>query len=306
MKKILVSGASGFVGKDLCKQLLKDKYQIYKLVRRTPTNENELEWDPSKMKIDKQKLKQMKPDIVINLSGESAMGYWSQKKKDEILYSRVNSTKLLATTLSKIDEGFKVPELFINASGMSYYGSNVNNRVDETSPSQVEDGLEYFTDVVKHWESETEPLKQLSRVVTMRSGIILDPSGGFLQSILLPFKLGLGGRLGSGEQIFSWIALEDMIAAIEYIITHPSIQGPVNMTSPNAVSNTQMTKELGNVLNRPTIFPVPSFLLKTLLGQEMTSQFFLSSANVYPKKLLDNGFKFKYSNLNDYFSHALK
>jgi len=294
MKKVLISGASGFVGSSIKKLLGADsnKYKLYYLVRGDPKSENEIKWDPNRALLDKTRLQEISPDAVINLSGENISGLWTESKKNKIYDSRVQAGSLLSLHLSQL---LKPPQTYISATGISYYGNQVFKPTDE----QGKQGTSWFSKVAIDTEHTSEPLKNISRVVSVRCGVVLDPSGGALKPMLIPFKLGLGGVMGSGKQYFSWISLEDIARVYKFILDNPNIEGGVNGCAPNAVTNYEYTKTLGEVLDRPTFIPVPEFALKMTMGNEMASELLLGSSNIYPKKLLDHGFKFNHPNLKE-------
>ncbi|KAF2076644.1 hypothetical protein CYY_002073 [Polysphondylium violaceum] len=295
MKKVLISGASGFVGSKL-KKLLGDsnQYNLFYLVRRDPVSDNEIKWDPNRGLLDSHKLNDISPDAVINLSGENISGLWTKSKKDKVYDSRIQGNSLLTHQLSLLA---KPPSVYINATGVSYYGNDVYQPTDENGKQ----GTSWFSKVAIDTEKACEALKDKSRIVNVRSGIVLDPSGGALHPMLIPFKFGLGGKLGSGKQYMSWVSLDDITRIYKFALDNEAIKGGVNGTAPNAVTNKEFTKALGEALHRPAIIPVPGFVLNTLLGKEMAGELLLGSQNIYPKKLLDNGFKFNYPTLDQAF-----
>lgn len=232
---------------------------------------------------------------VINLAGETVSQRWTEKKKEEILSSRVNTTKSLAHALSQMKEP---PEVIINASAIGYYGDRKDQIVDESSGP----GTGFLSQVVIEWEKAMQVPH--TRIVFARIGVILSAKGGALKKMLLPFKLGLGGQLGDGKQMMSWIAIEDVVRAIQHILKDRSISGPVNLVSPNPVHNKNFTKTLGKVLHRPTFFTVPAFAVRAIFG-EMGEGLLLSSTCVNPKVLLDTGYKFSYPFLEQALNHEV-
>lgn len=293
---ILISGASGLVGKALTRHLRSQGHEVHTLKRNN--SGAVFTWQPDQQKI------LLDPsitlDAVINLNGVNIGDKpWSAQRKIDIIKSRVDSTRLLTTAIAALEQP---PHTFINASAIGFYGDTGSAAVDENSAP----GSGYLTDVVTQWEQSAEALTNTNiRTVFIRSGVILSKEAGALQKMLLPFKLGLGGRVGSGQQFMSWIALEDEVRAIEFLLNNTHIQGPVNLTSPNAVNNSEFTSTLAKCLNRPAIFPMPAFMVKILFG-EMGDLLLLGGANVQPKVLLENGFEFKYPELNRAFNAALK
>jgi uncharacterized protein len=283
--KILIAGSSGLVGSALCKELQTLRHSVFRLVRHPASEENQISWDPYAGKLEKQKIVGF--DAVVNLAGESiASGRWSASKKALIISSRVNVTKFLCKALARAS---KRPTVLINASAIGYYG----NRGTEVLTEHSQPGNGFLPEVCQAWEDAAQDAEHARiRVVKLRTGIVLTLEGGALQRMIVPFKLGMGGRLGSGDQYMSWITLQDEIAAIVHCITDHALSGPVNIVAPYAVTNSEFTAVLADVLSRPAIFPVPEFILKTLLG-EMAEELLLGGARVMPEKLLNSGFKFQ-------------
>jgi len=296
--RIVISGASGFIGKHLVNYLRDQNHEVYVLVRKEATKVDEIFWDPYRGLIDKYYLNSVKPDVIIHLSGENVIGIWTAGKKEAIEKSRVISTKFLAESVSQLEH---LPKIFISASGMSAYYDEDSQIGSYHNPPYYNEESPYgtkgfLTEVTKKWE--TASLNALSpsiRLVHMRIGAILSADGGMLGALLLPFKFGLGGVLGDGQQYISWMSIDDLLRAVSFIIQNENIRGPVNFTSPNPVTNYEFTKALGRVLYRPTICWVPKFILNQsywILGS-FVNETILVSLRVYPKKLLDNGFKFE-------------
>jgi uncharacterized protein (TIGR01777 family) len=228
----------------------------------------------------------------VNLAGENiASGRWTPDKKMEIRDSRVKSTLLLSDAIAKMKTP---PKGFVSGSAIGYYGNRTEPVKESSSP-----GNGFLADVCIDWEEATKAAEKAGvRVVHLRIGVVLDPEGGALKRMLLPFKLGLGGRLGSGKQMMSWITREDLCRAILYCLEEGGVKGAVNATAPKPVSNQVFTKDLGAALGRPTVFPVPAFALKLLLG-EMANEMLLSGAAVLPEKLLQKGFSFHHPELQE-------
>jgi uncharacterized protein (TIGR01777 family) len=294
--KILISGASGLVGSALVSQL-KSEHRILSLVRNEPRNENEVQWNPEKEIKEIEKLEGV--ETVIHLAGENVGdGRWTEEKKRRIRDSRVIGTKVLCDGLLKLTQP---PKTFICASAIGYYG----NRGDEILTEESKSGEDFLGKTCVEWEEASNVLKEKNiRVVHARFGIILSKNGGALGKMLMPFKLGIGGKLGDGKQYFSWIAIDDVISAIEFLISNESISGAVNLTSPNPVTNAQFTATLGKTLSRPTFFTVPRFALKLAFG-EMADVALLASQRVMPKRLQDAGFKFKFPELEAALRHIV-
>lgn len=284
--KILVTGSHGFIAHALIPSLEREGHSIRRLVRSpADTGRGEFAWDPYKKRIDDAALDAI--DAVVHLAGESiAEGRWTPEKKKRILESRTIPTRFLA---EKLAASKSPPSVFVCASAIGYYG----DRGEEVLTEGSSPGSDFLANVCLEWEAATAPASANNvRVVNVRFGLILSPEGGALQKILLPFKLGVGGRLGSGDQYWSWIALDDVIGAIGHVLTAQSVQGPVNVTGPNAVTNKEFTSVLGKVVHRPTLFPAPAVALRIALG-EMADALLLSSASVEPVKLLQSGYKFR-------------
>ena len=297
--KILVSGSHGLVGRALVKSLIDDGHEVVRLVRHDRTlGAFEIEWHPNQGRVDAQQLEGF--HAVIHLAGESiASGRWSEAKKKAIRESRVLGTMLLSHTLARLSQP---PSVFICASAIGYYGSRGDELLTETS----EMGTDFLALVCLAWEQAThEAAKKGIRTVNARFGIILDRDGGALAKMLTPFRMGIGGRIGNGRQWMSWITLEDVVAALKFVLLDTSARGPVNFVSPNPVTNAEFTQTLGRVLSRPTIFPVPAFAARLAFG-EMADALLLSSQRVQPAVLEDKGFPFYWPTLQAAVWHLLK
>ncbi len=287
--KILITGSSGLIGSSLIPFFTTGGHRVIRLKRdKSKIGENDLYWNPEKGEIDTSKLEGL--DAVVHLSGENVACRWTDEKKAEIEESRVKSTRLLSNSLSKLK---KKPRVLVCASAIGFYG----NRDDEILTEDSQAGKGFLADVSRKWEAATAVAKKAGiRVVNLRLGVVLSPRGGALEKMLFPFRLGLGGRVGSGHQWISWISIHDVIGATYHAINDDSIVGPVNAVSPKPVTNLEFTKTLGNVLKRPTFFSIPSLLLRVLFG-EMADETLLSSARVMPSKLLSSGYEFQFSEL---------
>ena len=295
--KIIVSGSSGLIGTALVRALKAKDYTVLSLVRRKPINDSEIFWEPLNGKIDTNKPNDS--NCVINLSGENiASGKWTEDKKKKILESRIKTTNLLCNTLLNLD---KPPSTLISASAVGYYGNCWDNETTENSPH----GCGFVADVCRQWESTTQICKEAGiRVVNCRFGVVLSESGGALKKMLPAFKIGLGGRIGTGQQYMSWISIDDCIRALLYLIENKNIKNAVNITAPEPVTNSEFTKALAKSLKRPSISPVPEFLIKTLFG-EMGKELLLEGCKVIPEKLLKSGFKFKHSDIDSALKEIL-
>lgn len=296
--KILVSGASGLVGKALIEWLLKLGHQPIRLVRRKSAQlPGDVFWDPENSDFSIADFEGF--DAVVNLSGENiASGRWSEEKKQKIFDSRINTTHSLCKCLTQLKSP---PSVLVNASAVGFYG----NRGDEVLNENSSSGPGFLSHVCQSWEQAAEQAKSKGiRVVCLRLGVVLSSSGGALAKMLPPFKFGLGGTLGSGKQYMSWITMEDLLKIILFSIDKTTLEGPVNAVSPQPITNQVFTKTLGRVLNRPTIFSVPAFAIKFALG-EMGEEMLLSSTRAIPQRLIDAGFVFKYPELEAALRHEI-
>jgi len=286
--KILIAGASGLVGSALVPNLKAEGAEVVRLVRATP-RAGEIEWHPNRGSIDAAALEGF--DAVVNLAGDGiANGRWTEEKKRRILDSRVNGTRLLTETMAKLS---RKPATFINASAIGFYGDRGDELVDEESGP----GEGFLAGVCRQWESAAAPAEQAGiRVVKLRLGVILTKDGGIMGSMLRPFKLGLGGKVGSGKQVISWVAMDDVVAAINFILHNETLRGAINVVAPRPVTNEEFTKTLGRVLSRPTFMAMPAFAARLAFG-EMADEMMLSSTRVAGKILNDAGFKFQYPEL---------
>lgn len=299
--KVLISGSSGMVGSALYRQLDNNSsYEPIRLLRKQSpeTEEASIIWQPAQDQLDSEALQGI--DAVVHLGGVNiADKRWSPEVKQKIYNSRIQSTTLLANQMAALEQP---PSVFLCASAIGFYGDRGVDRLDESSVR----GRGFLADVCQAWEQSTQPALDAGiRVVNMRFGMILSQQGGALAQMLTPFKLGVGGKLGSGQQYWSWIALPDVINAIQYCLEHAELQGPVNFVAPDEVTNLEFTKTLGKVLSRPTCLPVPAWGIKTIFG-EMGQELMLSSARVTPVRLKEAGFTFEYGQLEDAFRGLLQ
>jgi uncharacterized protein (TIGR01777 family) len=292
---VLVSGASGLVGSSLVPQLEDNGHQVTRLVRRK-RGQDEVRWYPAKGVLPENLLENV--EGVVNLSGESiAEGRWNAAKKTRILESRLQTTQLLATSLTKLDPQ---PKVWVSASAIGYYGDRGDELLDENAAA----GSGYLADVCQQWEAATKPASDAGiRVVNLRIGVVLSKDGGALKKMLLPFKMGGGGIVGNGKQYWSCIGITDLVGAIQHCLLTESLSGPVNAVS-CAVTNYDFTKALGRVLKRPTIMPLPGFAAKIVLG-EMAEALLLASARVVPKQLQTSGYPFQHADIESSLRGAL-
>lgn len=296
--KILISGASGLVGKALSKKLLELDHEVFTLTRDPKSvQSHEIFWNPESLPLNLEDYEDM--DVFVNLSGENiATGRWTEAKKKKILTSRSQATKTLSGIISSLKAP---PKLLINASAIGYYG----DRGDESLTEESGPGHNFLSEVCKAWENAVNVDESKTRVVFLRIGAVLSKDGGALSKMLLPFKLGIGGKLGSGKQYFSFIAIDDLLDIILFAIENKALSGPINAVSPYPITNQQFTDSLAKVLHRPAFLPLPAFAAKFIFGQ-MADELLLSSAKVFPKKLTDAGFTFKYPDIHDALKHTLQ
>ena len=288
--RILVTGSTGFVGSALIPFLRSDGHTVIRLLRSTPPpGSAELRWNPEAEELDAATLEGL--DGVVHLAGDPiAKERWTPDKKAAIRDSRIKGTRLLAQRLAGLK---RPPAVLVSASAVGYYG----NRGDELLREESSPGIGFLSETAQAWEEATGAAQQAGiRVIRIRIGVVLSPRGGALAMMLPPFRLGLGGPLGSGRQWMSWIALDDLLRVIQYALTTNSLQGAVNAVAPQPVTNRGFTRTLARVLRRPAFFPVPPFALRLLFG-EMAEEVLLGGARVEPTKLLQNRFQFDFPTL---------
>ena len=297
--RILITGASGLVGSALSAALGAEGHSVGGFVRPgTSASKDDVAWDPATGKMD---LKAAEgADAVVNLAGASiGGGRWTEERKKLLRTSRVNLTERLVRNLEQLT---RRPAVLVSASAIGYYGDRGEEVVAESSPP----GNDFLSRLSSEWEAAAMGVEKLGiRTVITRFGIILSKSGGALPRMLTPFKLGVGGKLGSGKQWMSWVALDDVVGAIRDAIVAPSLRGPVNVVAPNPARNADFTRALARVLHRPALFPAPAFALRLMLG-EMADALLLSSQRVVPQKLLDARFSFRIAELESALKRALE
>jgi uncharacterized protein len=286
--RVLISGATGLIGETLIPPLEAGDHRAIRLTR-SPRSSEDVGWDPSAGEIDASRLDDI--DAVVHLAGESiAEGRWTAAKKARILKSRTRGTRLLAEAISNLSEP---PRVMVSASAVGYYGDRGNELLREESGS----GSDFLAEVCKAWEAAADPAREAGiRVVHPRFGLVLSTEGGALARMLPVFRLGGGGRIGSGRQWWSWVAIDDIVGAILYALTCDSVEGAVNVGSPNPLTNAEYTRVLGRVLNRPTVFPLPAPAARLALG-EVADALLLASQRMEPAKLRETGYEFRYPEL---------
>lgn len=292
--KVVVSGASGLIGSALGPALREEGHDVIRLVRREASAPDEIAWDPAAGELDAGRLEGV--DAIVNLSGENIGQRWTEKRKREILESRTSSTGLLARTAAALEPR---PAVFVSAGGIGIYG----DRGDEIVTEESGLGSGFEADVGRAWEAAAEPAREAGiRVVNFRQGVVLAREDGALRRMLLPFKLGLGGRIGSGRQWLTWVALDDLTSAYSFVL-RGGLAGPVNLCAPNPVTNEQFGDALGKALRRPTILPTPAFAVRTLFGE--MSDVILRGRRGLPARLLDAGFEFAAPTIDSGLARAL-
>ena len=296
--KVLISGSSGLIGMALVRGLESSGHSVTRLVRPGSSSAAEgIAWDPATGLLDAWQLEGL--DAAVHLSGENvASGRWSAEQKARIRDSRVKSAELLANALAGLDSP---PRVFACASATGYYG----DRGDELLTEDAAPGSDFLAGVGVEWENATAPASDAGiRVANMRISVVLSAAGGMVATVGPIFRLGIGGRLGSGRQYLSWISRQDIIRAMEWILEHDDLSGPVNLCSPNPVTNSEFTRTMGRLLRRPTLFPVPRFALRITQGE--ITDMLLASVRATPAKLIASGFEFRHPGLEDALRWALE
>ena len=292
--RILLSGSSGLVGTELLPSLTVAQYEVSRLVR-TKGGKNDVQWDP-----ERPLLPNLVEgfDAVIHLAGENIAGRWTPEKKAQIRNSRVQGTRTLVEALMN---AVRKPRVFICASAIGYYG----DRGDEVLREGSLPGRGFLPEVCKEWEAAAQRAAQAGiRSLQMRFGIVLSGKGGALKKMLPPFRLGLGGIVGSGRQYWSWVSMADVLGAIHHVLRMESVQGPVNVVAPEPVTNADFTQALSHLLHRPAFLPMPAFAARFALG-EMADELLLASQRVEPVKLSASGYTYQQPELGHALYHAL-
>lgn len=292
--KIAVTGSTGLVGTALSSVLSASGHDLVRLVRREPTGTGEARWDIEAGTIDTDALQDV--GAIIHLAGENIGQRWSDGVKQRVLDSRLNGTRLIAETAAHLPG----KPVLLCASATGFYGNRADEEVDESAAR----GHGFLSDVVAQWEAAADPARAAGvRTVHLRQGIVLARQGGALQRMLLPFRLGVGGKVGSGTQWWSWVSLDDTVAAYLFALEHP-LEGPVNVTAPGATTNLEFTKALGRALHRPTILPLPAFAVKAAFGQ-MGQEMLLEGQRVASTKIVKAGFGFNQPDIDSGLASAL-
>jgi uncharacterized protein (TIGR01777 family) len=282
---VLVTGSHGLIGSALLPRLRAEGHRVVRLVRGAPEGSDDVRWDPDAGTIDAAALEGV--DAVVHLAG-AGIGdkKWTPARKQLILESRTRGTGLLARTLAALQ---RPPQTLVSGSAVGYYGDRAAEVLTEASPP----GHDFPAQTCVAWEAAAAPAADAGiRLVTIRTGIVLAAHGGALQRMLLPFKLGLGGRIGSGEQYMSWITLDDHVRAVLHLLSTPSVSGPVNLTAPEPATNAEFTRALGDALHRPTVLPTPLLPLKVLYGGELVDTLLVEGQRALPRALEASGYSF--------------
>ena len=295
--KILISGSTGLVGSALVPALQSSGHEVVRLVRFSNSGAGSITWNPMAGQLSAASLEGL--DAAVHLAGENiAARRWTPAQKTLIRESRVVGTRLLAETLAKLKAP---PKTLVCASAIGFYGNRSDQRLNEDSPP----GTGFLADTCREWEAAAKPAADRGiRVVHLRTGIVLASQGGALAKMLTPFRLGIAGIIGDGQQYMSWISLDDLVAVISFALSSQTLRGAVNSVAPNAVTNHEFTKTLGRVLRRPTVFPMPAFAARLAFG-EMADGLLLASTRVEPKRLMDAGFRFRFPELEGALVHAI-
>ena len=294
MTNVLVTGGTGFIGSRVCTALHEQGDTVDVLSRNPARAETKLKavravyrWDPETEKLPPEATSDV--GSVVHLAGETIAGRWNSEKKRRIRDSRILSTRNLVESFTGVDTK---PDVLVCASAIGYYGASGDDRFTEVSPA----GTDFLAEVCQEWEAEAQKASDLGiRVVFVRIGLVLGLDGGLLTQVLPPFKMGVGGILGSGQQWMSWIHVDDVVGIVLHALANSEIRGPLNATAPTPVRNTEFTKTLGAVLRRPTLLPVPTFGLKLMMGE--FADFVVLSQNVVPEKTEVSGYAFRHRTL---------
>lgn len=300
-KTVVVTGSTGLIGSSLVRSLRAEGFRVVRAVRGEVDNpEEQLYWNPSEGRIDAGRFEGV--DAVVHLAGANVAGErWTDNYKQKILNSRAQGTSLLSETLANLQNK---PRVLVSASAIGYYGDRGDERLNEESPPGAES--EFLPTVCVNWEAACQAARDAGiRVINPRIGVVLSPDGGALSRMLTPFKMGAGGVVGSGKQYVSWISIDDVVAGLVYLVKNEELSGPVNLTSPNPVTNRELTKTLGEVLSRPTVVPMPAFAARAAFGQ-LADELLLASSRVIPERLAATDFHYQYPELEPALRHLLQ
>jgi uncharacterized protein len=294
---VLVSGSTGLIGSALVSALRDEGHRVVRLTRSQDAGDDAVRWDPSAGEIDADRLEGI--DAVVHLAGENIVRRWTSNKKARIRNSRVQGTRLLAETLARLATP---PRVMVSASATGYYG----DRGDEFLREENAPGDNFLAGLCQEWEAAADPVREVGvRVVHPRLGLVLSPQGGALGVTLPVFKLGGGGRIGSGRQYWPWVAIDDVVGSILYALKTDSLEGPVNVSVPDPPTNAQYTSTLGRVLNRPTFFSLPAPIARLMLGQ-LADELLLASQRVEPARLKESGYEYRHPELEGALRYLLE
>ncbi|MGN7358581.1 TIGR01777 family oxidoreductase [Paenibacillus sp. SAF-054] len=292
--KITICGGTGFIGKALTEHLQRQGHEVVVITRRVPDSGQAgvkyLTWD----QVEASPVLLEGTKAIVNLAGASLNQRWTPRAKHSIIESRMKTVQAVARLVQALHEK---PEVVVQASAIAIYGTSLNDTFSEESPHHV---VDFPSSVVQEWEDASDQIQNV-RLIKLRTGVVLGNNGGAFPLMKLPYKLGFGGRLGSGKQWVSWIHLQDMVRLIEFCITHPEVDGPVNATAPEPVTNNRFGETVGRTYHRPHWFPVPAFLMRTVLGE--LSLIILEGQRVIPDKIVKHGFHFKFPTLDKALEH---
>lgn len=295
LKAVAITGATGLIGSALADSLRADGCRVVRIVRSRP-EPGDVSWDPAAGTIDAAGLEGV--DAVVNLAGENIGQRWTDDVRHRLRVSRVDGTGMLARAIASLADR---PRVLLNASAIGIYGDRGDAVLDEQAPAADD----FLGQLAQEWEGATRPAAEAGiRVALARFGVVLSSKGGALSRLLLPFRMGVGGKLGSGEQWFSWISLDDVVAALRFILRTPALSGPINVAAPEPVTNAEFTDALGRALHRPTVLTVPQFALEAVYGEMADATLFVSHRAV-PARLLDQGFRFRHPRIDDALRAAL-
>ena len=294
---VLVSGSTGLIGSALVSAVRDEGHRVVRLTRSQDAGDDAVRWDPSAGEIEADRLEGI--DAVVHLAGENIVGRWTSTKKARIRNSRVQGTRLLAEALARL---VSPPRVMVSASATGYYG----DRGDEFLREESAPGDNFLAGLCQEWEAAADPAREVGvRVVHPRLGLVLSPQGGALGATLPIFKLGGGGRIGSGRQYWPWVAIDDVVGSILYALKADSLEGPVNVSVPDPPTNAQYTSTLGRVLNRPTVFSLPPPIARLMLGQ-LADELLLASQRVDPARLKESGYEYRHPELEEALRYLLE